>query len=72
MATAGKCHVNLVDVTGRLVMQKEFTYNGAGHIEKLNMEQYRAGNYFLYLVLTPDDAALPQRKGVFKITHLTK
>jgi hypothetical protein len=72
LTTAGQVHINIVDVMGRIILQKEFAYNGAGRVEKLNMEQYRAGTYFLRLVLTPADAALPQRKGVYKITHLTR
>jgi hypothetical protein len=67
----GKFLITLIDVLGRPVMQKEIIYNGAGRIEKLNMEQFRAGTYFLRLELIPTGTGLPSRKGTYKITHLT-
>jgi hypothetical protein len=72
LTTPGLVQMKIFDVLGRLIMKKEFSYNGAGHIEKVNMEQYRSGTYFLHLTLTPLDTGLSQRKGIYKITLLTK
>jgi hypothetical protein len=66
----GMVNMQLVDVLGRVVLSKQFKYNGVGHIEKLDVQRFRAGTYFVHLVLTPADPAQPQRKGVFKLTHL--
>lgn len=68
----GNVDLKLVDVLGRVVYAKQFNYNGVGQIEKLDVQRYRAGTYFVHLLLTPTDAAQPQRKGVFKITHLLR
>jgi hypothetical protein len=70
LSQAGTFHISLTDVLGRLVMSKEIVYNGAGRIEKIDMGQFRAGTYFLRLVLTPAGPGLPSRKGTYKITHL--
>ena len=67
----GTFNVNMFDVAGRLVMRKQFLYNGAGRIEKLDMQPFKAGTYFLYITLTPSDQGMPVRKGTYKITHLT-
>ena len=68
----GTFHITLLDVLGQRVMNKDIIYNGAGLIEKLNIGQFRAGTYFLRLVFTPADKGLPERKGMYKITHLTR
>jgi hypothetical protein len=67
---AGVVEMRLVDVLGRVVLVKQFNYNGVGQIEKLNVTGLRAGTYFLHLVLSPTDPANPPRKGIYKITHL--
>jgi hypothetical protein len=66
----GIVNMQLVDVLGRIMLSKQFNYNGVGHIEKLDVQRYRAGTYFVHVVLTPTDASQPQRKGVYKLTHL--
>ena len=72
LPVAGNFRVTIFDVLGRKVLHKEFVYNGAGRIEKLNIDQFRAGTYIMQLVLTPTDPGLPERKGTYKITHLTR
>lgn len=67
---AGIINMQLVDVIGRVVLSKQFNYNGVGQIEKLHVTGFKAGTYFIHLVLTPTDPASPQRKGVYKLTHL--
>ena len=69
---AGTFHITLLDILGRRIMNKDIVYNGAGLIEKLNMGQFRAGTYFLQLIFKPIDQGLPERKGIYKITHLTR
>jgi hypothetical protein len=69
---AGTFHIMLFDVLGRPVMTKTIVYNGSGSIEKIYMEQFRAGTYFMQVKLTPTDPGLPERKGIYKITHLTR
>lgn len=68
----GVVNLQLVDVLGRVVFSKQFNYNGVGHIERLDVLRYRAGTYFVHLLLTPTDLAHQQRKGVFKLTHLVR
>ena len=67
----GTFHITVFDVMGRMVLRKQFNYNGTGRIEKLDMQPFKAGSYFLFVTLTPADQALPARKGTYKITHLT-
>jgi hypothetical protein len=68
----GVVNLQILDVLGRIVFAKQFNYNGVGHIEKLDVQRYRAGTYFVHLLLSPTDPAQPQRKGVFKLTHLLR
>jgi len=72
LPVSGAFRMTIFDILGRQVLNKEFIYNGAGRVEKLNIDQFRAGTYFLHVVLTPTDAGLPERKGTYKITHLTR
>ncbi len=67
---AGNINLQVVDVLGRVLYSKQFSYNGVGQIEKLDVHRYRAGTYFVHLLLTPTDPAQPKRTGVYKITHL--
>ena len=69
---AGMVNMQLVDVLGRIVLSKQFNYNGVGHIEKLDVQRFRAGTYFVHLLLIPTDPAQPQRKGTYKLTHLLR
>lgn len=68
----GVVNLQLVDVLGRIVLSKQFNYNGVGHIEKLDVQRFRAGTYFVHLLLTPVDPNQSQRKGVYKLTHLLR
>jgi hypothetical protein len=67
----GKVSIMVRDVLGKLHISKQFNYNGVGQIEKLDVQRFPAGTYFLDVLLIPTDPAQPQRKGVFKLTHLT-
>ena len=69
---AGMVNMQIIDVLGRVVLSKQINYNGVGLIEKLDVLRYRAGTYFVHLLLTPTDPAQPQRKGVYKLTHLLR
>jgi len=68
---AGTINLSMRDVMGKLLYSRQVTYNGVGLIEKLDVQRFPAGTYFVHLLLTPTDPAQPQRKGIFKITHLT-
>ena len=68
----GVINMKVIDVLGKQVLSKQFNYNGVGHIEKLDVQRYPSGTYFIHLLLTPADATQPQRKGVFKLTHLIR
>jgi hypothetical protein len=67
----GKVSMNLIDVLGRQILTRQFDYNGIGRIEKLDMQLFPAGTYFLYVLLTPTDNTMPSRKGTFKLVHVT-
>jgi hypothetical protein len=67
----GKVSLVVRDVLGKQLTSRQFSYNGVGQIEKLDVQRFPAGTYFLDVLLTPTDPSQPQRKGVFKLTHLT-
>lgn len=68
----GVVTMRMVDILGKQVMSKQINYNGVGHIEKLNLNRYPAGVYFIHLLLVPADASQPHRSGAYKLTHLIR
>jgi hypothetical protein len=72
LSQPGTVQLTLTDVTGRLVYTKQFDYNGAGRIEKLDLQRYPAGSYFLHVLLTSSDPSMPSRKATYKLVHLTR
>jgi hypothetical protein len=68
----GKVSIRLMDVMGKLVMNRQFDYNGAGHIEKVDLQGFPAGTYMLHVLLSPTDQSMSVRKGTYKLVHLTR
>jgi Secretion system C-terminal sorting domain len=65
----GRVSMILVDVAGHILYTKEFTSNGYGHIEKVNMTAFRQGTYFLQINLNPI-VGYTRKRGAYKITKL--
>lgn len=66
----GIVNLKLTDLTGKLVYSKQFEYNGAGLIQRLDVLRYPAGTYFLHVILNSTDPSMPSRKATYKIVHL--
>jgi hypothetical protein len=69
---SGTATIMLLDATGKLLYTKQFVYSGNGYIEKLDIKQFPAGSYFLYMELTPSDQSAPVRKGAFKLLRMDR
>jgi hypothetical protein len=67
----GRVYLYLTDAQGRLVHTRHFDHNGIPRIEKLSLQPFPAGTYFLKVVLNPTDFS-DTRKGSFKLVHLTR
>lgn len=65
----GRVLMRLVDAAGNTLFKKEFTSNGNGYIQKINMTAYRQGNYFLQVKLDPKVGS-NKKTGAFKIIKL--
>jgi hypothetical protein len=68
----GRVNIRLMDIMGKLVEIRQFDYNGAGRIEKIDLQRYPAGTYMLHVLLTPTDQSMPARKGTYKLIHITR
>jgi hypothetical protein len=71
VSQAGQVTMRLTDAQGKLLHTRQFDYNGTGHIEKLDVQQYAAGGYFITIQLKPADQS-PARKGIFKLVHVSQ
>ena len=65
----GRVSMKLIDATGITLYTKEFTSNGHGHIEKVNMTAFRQGTYFLQINLIPV-MGTTRKRGAYKIVKL--
>lgn len=72
MPQPGKVNLRLMDIRGKLIMNKQFDYNGMGLIEKIDLQPYPAGTYMLHVLLSPTDQSMPARKGIYKLIHITR
>ena len=68
----GRVCLRLMNVMGKLIEVRNFDYNGTGRIEKIDLQRYPAGTYMLHVLLSPTDQTMPQRKGVYKLVHITR
>ena len=68
---AGKVSIRIMDAIGKLIETRQFDYNGAGRIERFDLQRYPAGTYMLHVTLSPTDPSLSTRKGVYKLVHIT-
>ena len=68
----GHVNIRLMDIMGKLIETRQFDYNGAGKIEKIDLQRYPAGTYMLHVLLTPTDQSMPARKGTYKLVHITR
>lgn len=71
VAQRGRIYFYLTDAQGRMVYTRQIDHNGVPRIEKLSLQQFPAGTYFLKVVLNPTDFS-DTRKGSFKLVHLTR
>ena len=65
----GRVSMKLVDATGSTLYTKEFTSNGHGHIEKVDMTAFRQGTYFLQINLVPI-MGITRKRGAYKIVKI--
>jgi hypothetical protein len=72
LSQPGKVSIRLMDIMGKLVMNRQFVYNGSGRIEKIDLQRFPAGTYMLHVLLTPTDESMPARKGTYKLVHVTR
>lgn len=68
----GRISIRLMNVMGKVVETRQFDYNGTGRIEKIDLQHYPAGTYMLHVSLSPTDQAKPERKGTYKLLHITR
>jgi hypothetical protein len=68
----GRVNIRLMNVLGKVVEVKQFDYNGVGRIEKIDLQRYPAGTYMLHVSLSPADPSMPERKGIYKLVHITR
>ncbi len=65
----GKLHMRLFNQLGQLLTSTQFDYNGFGHIEHWQLQQYASGQYFLIIELVPAPGSTA-KKGSFNIQKL--
>jgi hypothetical protein len=68
----GRVNMRLINVLGKPVEIRQFDYNGVGRIEKIDLQRYPAGSYMLQVTLSPTDQSTPERKGTYKLIHITR
>jgi len=67
---AGKTKIELFDLMGKKVMEKEFEYFGVGAVEKWNLGKVPSGQYFINIQLISTQSGKPIKKGAFKILKI--
>ena len=65
----GTKHYKLFNGIGQLILQKQFTSYGLGRIERIEMQNMPATEYFLQILLEPDAGSVA-KKGGYKIIKL--
>jgi hypothetical protein len=68
---AGHVTMQVTNALGKLMHIRQFDYSGIGHIEKLDVQQFPAGTYFISIKLSPTDQSAT-RNGVFKLVHIAQ
>ena len=66
----GNVGFKMYDMMGRQVYTTSFTSHGNGHIVKIDMTRFTAGNYMLYIYAASTDAGLFKRSGSYKVQKL--
>ena len=62
----GTVNLRLYNSAGQLVFQKQFTSNGVGHVEQIDMQSLSSTEYFLHIILDPAPGSI-SKKGGYKI-----
>jgi hypothetical protein len=70
LAIAGKSKLELFDLQGRKLMEKQFEYYGIGGIEKWDLRMLPAGQYVLKVELINPVGGFTIKKGAFKILKI--
>ena len=70
LALAGKSNLQLYDLQGRKLMERQFDYLGLGSIEKWDLRHLAAGQYLLNLQLVNPVTGKTIKKGAFKIIKI--
>ena len=65
----GKVIMQLYDVSGRYLANRQFDYYGVGRIEKWNLDRYPSGEYYLSIRLEPTGTSTG-KKGAFKVVKI--
>ena len=65
----GRVLMKLIDATGNILYNKQFSSYGYGHIEKINMTVFTHGTYFLQINLT-SFMGFTTKRGAYKIIKL--
>ena len=68
----GRVCLRLMNILGKLIEVRNFDYNGAGRIERIDFQHYPAGIYMLHVLLSPTDQSMPDRKGIYKLVHIIR
>ncbi len=68
---AGHVTMQVTNALGKLMHIRQFDYSGIGHIEKLDVQQFPAGTYFISIKLAPTDQSATLN-GVFKLVHIAQ
>jgi hypothetical protein len=54
LCASGVMRLQLLDEAGRMISNREFRYEGCGHIERYDVRNLPAGVYTIHATLTPD------------------
>jgi Secretion system C-terminal sorting domain len=76
LCTTGVMKLQLLDEAGKMISNKEFRYEGCGHIEKFDLRNLPAGVYTIHATLTPDQEIAPGirpiRNSGFRVVKMNK
>jgi len=65
----GMIALTVVNDGGKVIYQESIAYNGLGQLYELNLQNYPAGVYTLYIYLDPEKGAV-RKSGAFRVMKL--
>jgi type IX secretion system substrate protein len=66
---AGKIQIILFDISGKKLMDRQWSYIGGSQVRLINLKTYPQGSYQLFLYYKPANGAQP-KAGTFKVQKL--